>query len=214
MFGFTGNWQWDYQQAPSSTSTQELASWTHSGENVPRTPVIPSEDSAPAEEGEQPADPSHHFTHTHDDGTFGITQGLAGASIRPRSRDHRSSEDYQNPQRESANQVGYDSSQAESSSGHQYFQPSQASTGFYGGSTASQSTRIQGYGYGQQYATAETYGAGPSYGSPQSSPYAPGTEDNAPRKIRPRNSKRNSELDKSISAVFRLPIELIIFDRI
>lgn len=219
MFGFTGNWEWDYQQVPSSTSTQEQASWTQSGENaaytVPRTPVVPSEQSAPAEEEEQSADPSDNYTH--DDGTFGITQGLAGASIRSHSRDHwdhRSPEEYQDPQRGNANQVGYDSSQAESSSGQQYFPGSQASTGIYGGSTASQSTRIQGYGYGQQYATAEMYGAGPSsYGSPPTS--APPIQDNTPRKIRTRNPKRSfDELDKSISAVFRLPMELLIIDRI
>ncbi len=228
MFGFAGKWEWGYQQVQSSTSTQALASWPQSGENVPRTPVLPSEESAPAEEGEQPADPSDHYTL--DDGTFGITQGLAGTSIRPHSRDHRSSEEYQDSG--NANQVGYASSpgsQAETSSGQPYFPASKASTGIYEGYPASQSTGNPGYGYGQQYSTAGVYGAGPSYGSTagvlgagpssygsfSSSSSVPPTPDNTMRNIRARNTKRASdELDKSISAVFRLLMELLIIGRI
>ncbi len=220
---------------PSTPSTEEQASWSRSGENaaytIPRTGVVPSEPTVSAEEEELSADPSEHYTH--DDGTFDITQGMAGASIRSQSRDQRSSEGYQDHQKGDATQVGWVSSQgsqAETPSGQQYYPASQASTSIYEGYPASQSTGNQSYGYGQQYVTAGVYSAGPSsfgssagvygaghssYGSLSSSSSVPPTPDNTVRKIRTRNPKRTyDELDKSIFAVFQLLMELLILDRI
>jgi hypothetical protein len=73
------------------------------------------------------------------------------------------------------------------------------------------------YGAGPSYgSTAGVLGAGPSsYGSFSSSSSVPPTPDNTMRNIRARNTKRASdELDKSISAVFRLLMELLIIGRI
>jgi hypothetical protein len=221
MFSFTGDWEWDYDQVQSTTSTHQ------SGKHVPRTPnVVSSEQSAQPQEEEQLADTSENYTH---DGTFGITQSLAGASIRSHSSDHRSSEEYRDPQKGDANQLRYSSSQVGTSSGQQYIPVSQASTSIYGGYSASQAspsiyggyvasqpTQIQGYGYGQQHIMAGAYGAGlSSYASPSSSSSVPPTLDSNMRNIRTRNPEQKfDELDKSISAVFRLPMELLIIDRI
>jgi hypothetical protein len=222
MFSFTDNWEWDYDQGTSTSSTHQ------SGENVPRTQtVVHSEESAEPQEEEQLANPSEYYTH--DDPTLGITQTLAGASIRSHSSDHRSSEEYRDPQKGDANQLRYSSSQVGTSSGQHYIPVSQASTSIYGGYSASQAspsiyggyvasqpTQIQGYGYSQQHITAGVHGAGPSsYGSNSGSSSVPPAQDNTMRKIRTRNPKRNhDELDKSITAVFQLPMELLIIDRI